>query len=312
MKTFLSVFERYGRVGCVLHLVFLWAFPLSADRYFADSLFQEGDYLNAAHEYKRLLFLHPDASQIDFIAFRVAASYQNAGKLGNAIRAYQVLIDTYPKSILVARAKNNIAQCQVLSGNSEQGLASLKRFIAEHKGSNLVPRAHFTIGMLHVDKGEWTQASDVWNDVFLAYPESPFAKVSDRLARKIKNADTLPRRSPTVAGVLSAVIPGSGQVYSGRAADGFYTFVGMVVLGGASLYYADQERFEVAVPVGVLGVFFYGNGIYQSVQAARIFNVQREAQFRNQIQQEIRDSELFGTISPPEDKVALVLWKSRF
>ncbi len=347
MKTFLSVLGRYSRVSCALHLIFLCAFPipaaiaignpqhypasphaagitvgqevlsadsrmLNADRYFADSLFQEGDYLNAAHEYKRLLFLQPQAPRSDFIAFRVAASYQNAGKLENAIRAYQVLIDTYPKSVLVERAKNNIAQGHILLGDSEQGLASLKRFIVAHKESDLAPRAHFTIGMLHVDKGEWTQASDVWNDVFLTYPESSFAKVSDSLSRRLKNADTLPHRSPTVAGVLSALIPGSGQVYSGRAADGLYTFVSVAVLGSTSFYYADQGRYEVAVPVGVLGVFLYGNSIYQSVQAARVFNIQHETQFRNQLQQEIRDSGLFGAISPLKDKVALVLWKSRF
>lgn len=341
MKTTLSVsmqYRQYRRVSCALPLIFFWVFSLptgmavgnrqqsavskeilfadsrvlNADRYFADSLFQEGDYLNAAHEYKRLLFSHPDAPQIDFIAFRVAASYQNAGKLENAIRAYQLLIDTYPKSILIARAKNNIAQCHVLLGDNEQGLASLTRFLSEHKESSLAPRAHFTIGMLHIDKGEWTQASRVWNEIFLTYPESPFAKVSDRLARTVKDVDTLPRRSPTVAGVLSALVPGSGQVYSGRTMNGLYAFVSVAVLGSASFYYADQERYEVAVPVGVLGLFLYGNSIYQSVETARAFNIQQERYFRNRLQQEIRDSGLFGTLSPPKDEIALVLWKSRF
>ena len=341
MKTTFSVstqYRQYRRVSCALPLIFFWVFSLStgtavgnrqqsavskkilfadsralnADRYFADSLFQEGDYLNAAHEYKRLLFSDPDAPQIDFIAFRVAASYQNAGKLENAIRAYQLLIDAYPKSILVARAKNNIAQCHVLLGDSPQGIASLTRFLSEHKESGLAPRARFTIGMLHIDKGEWTQASRVWNEVFLTYPESPFAKVSDRLARTVKEVDTLPRRSPTVAGVLSALIPGSGQVYSGRTMNGLYAFVSVAVLGSASFYYINEERYEVAIPVGVLGLFLYGNSIYQSVQTARAFNIQQEQYFRNQIQQEIRDSGLFGILSPPKNEIALVLWKSRF
>ena len=315
MKIFLSILERYGRVGCALSLIFLSAFPLPAaavESDFADSLFQEGDYLNAAHEYKRLLFLHPNAPQIDFIAFRVAASYQNAGKLQNAIRAYQLLIDTYPKSVLVERARNNIAQCHVLSGGSEQGLASLKRFLAEHKGSSLAPRVQFTIGMLLMDKGEWEQASRVWSDVYSTYPDTPFAEVSDRLARTLKNADSLPHRSPTVAGVLSALIPGSGQVYSGRMTDGLYNFVGMAVLGSASLYYVDQERYEVAIPVGMLSLFFYGNGIYQGIQSARVFNAQHTAQFRNRLQQEIRGSGLFGNLSPLKGKMEFVVWKHRF
>ncbi|MCG9134077.1 tetratricopeptide repeat protein [Candidatus Poribacteria bacterium] len=315
MKTHLSILTRYAFLSCPLYFIFFSTVsPSSAavESAFADALFREGDYLNAAHEYKRLLFLHPDAPQSDFIAFRIAASYQNAGQLKNAIHAYERLIDIYPKSTLAARAKNNIAQCHILSGDSKQGLTSLKRFLTEHKKSDLAPRVHFTIGMLHVDKGEWAEANTVWNDVSLTYSESPFAEVSDRLARLVKNAETLPRRSPTVAGALSVLVPGGGQVYTGRTVDGLYAFISVAVLGGASLYYADQERYEVAVPVGILGAFFYGNSIYQSIQTARAFNLQQERLFRNKLQQEIRDSGLFGTISPPTNEVKLVLWKSGF
>ena len=314
MKTLSPTLARYGLVSWTLYLLFITVSLSTAavESDFADALFQEGDYLNAAHEYKRLLFLHPDAPESDFIAFRVAASYQNAGKLKNAIRAYQLLIDTYPKSPLVARGKNNIAQCHILLGDSDQGLISLERFLKQHKQSDLAPRVHFTIGMLHIDKGEWTQAHRVWNDVFLTYPKSPFAEVSDRLAQKVKNIETLPRRSPTIAGVLSALVPGSGQVYTGRTVDGLYVFVSVAALGGASFYYADRGRYEVAVPIGILGTFFYGNNIYQGIQNARAFNGQQERLFRNRLQQEIRDSGLFGAIPPPIDEVKLVLWKSRF
>ena len=314
MKTLSPPSLRYVLVSCTLYFVLFSSVSASvaAESAFADSLFQEGDYLNAAHEYKRLLFLHPDTLQSDFIAFRIAASYQNAGKLKNAIRAYQLLIDTYPESSLVARCKNNIAQCHILLGDSKQGLSALKRFLEEHTESDLTPRAHFTIGILHIDKREWTHARQVWNDVSLTYPESPFAEVSNRLAEKVKDAQHLPRRSPTVAGVLSALVPGSGQVYSGRTMNGLYAFVSVAVLGSASFYYADQERYEVAVPVGVLGLFLYGNSIYQSVQTARTFNIQQEQYFRNRLQQEIRNSGLFGAIPPSTDEVKLVLWQSKF
>ena len=314
MKTFSPILVQYTLVSCTLYFLFFSTTPLAAaaESAFADSLFQESDYLNAAHEYKRLLFLHPDTPQSDFIAFRVAASYQNAGKLKNAIRAYQLLIDTYPESSLVARCKNNIAQCHILLGDSKQGLSSLKRFIEEYAESDLAPRAHFTLGILHIDKREWTQARQVWNDVSLAYPESPFAGVSNRLAQKVKDAENLPHRSPTIAGALSVFIPGSGQIYTGRTVDGLYAFVSVAVLGSASFYYADRGRYEVAVPIGILGAFFYGNSIYQGIQNARAFNGQHERLFRNRLQQEIRDSGLFGTIPPPTDEVKLVLWQSKF
>lgn len=305
MKTFFSISTLIFL--CVLSM------PSSAQvSDFADSLFQEGDYLNAAHEYKRILILHPDFPRIDFIAFRVAASYQNAGQLEKAIRAYQYLIDTYPNSSLVERGTNNIAQCHILLGDRERGISSLENFLTKYKRSDLAPLAHFTIGMLHIDKSEWGEAGRIWNDVSSTYPDSPFAKASVRLARIVKSGETLPRRSSTVAGVLSALVPGSGQVYSGKTVDGLYAFMSVAVLGSASVYYTSKERYEIAVPVAVLGVFFYGNSIYQSIQAAQAFNQQHEVRFRNHIQQEIRGSGLFGTAPSLKDNVKLVLWRSGF
>ncbi len=296
-------------------LIFLCALPIPASAQasdFADSLFQERDYLNAAHEYKRLLILYPDLSRNDFIAFRVAASYQNAGQLEKAIPAYQFLIDTYPNSSLVERSTNNIAQCHILLGDRERGITALENFLSKYQRSDLAPLAHFTIGMLQIDKHEWTEASRIWNDVSSTYPDSPFAEASARLARIVKSGDRLPRRSPTVAGVLSALVPGSGQVYSGKTVDGLYAFMSVAVLGGASVYYNRKERYEVAVPVAVLAVFFYGNSVYQSIQAAETFNLQHHGRFRTRIQQEIRDSGLFGTGPTLKDNVKLVLWQTKF
>ena len=316
MKNIISlILTRYEIVICIAYLVIFATLPsttAAVESAFADTLFREGDYLNAAHEYKRLLFLHPDVLQSDFIAFRIAASYQNAGKLEDATRAYQFLINTYPQSSLVARAKNNVAQCQILSGNSNQGLESLKRFLVEHKESTLAPRAHFTIGLLHIEQWEWTEATKAWDAIPLAYPESPFAEISNRLTKQVKNMEMLPRRSAAIAGTLSGLMPGIGQIYTGQTVDGIYAFISVVVLGSASFYYADQGRYEVAIPVGILGAFFYGNSIYQSIRNAQDFNRQQEQRFRNKVQQEIRDSGLFGTIPPPKNEVKLVLWKSRF
>lgn len=298
---------------CLLAFLILSGLPAGAGPSdFADSLFDEGDYLNAAHEYKRLLFLNRNAPGSDFIAFRVAAAYQNAGQWDAAIRAYRSVIDSYPQSVLVSRAENNIAQCYLLAGSREKGRAALETFLTAHEASDLAPRVHFTIGMLHADKGEWTAAHRRWNTLSLTYPDSPFAPLSDRLTQRIAQLDTLPRRSPSVAATLSALLPGSGQVYSGTPRDGFYTFLGTLALAGASVYYAEQDRFEVAVPVGTLGIFLYGNGIYQSIQTARQFNVQQAARFRTQLQQEIRESGVFVDTPPPASEARRNRYQHRF
>ena len=66
MKILSLILARYGTISCAVHLVFFSTVLPSAavESTFADSLFQAGDYLNAVHEYKRILFLHPDDPKV--------------------------------------------------------------------------------------------------------------------------------------------------------------------------------------------------------------------------------------------------------
>src|SRR5262249_27025859 len=52
----------------------------------------------------------------------------------------------------------------------------------------------------------------------------------------------LPRRSSTLAGTFSAVIPGSGQVYSGRVSDGLRHFLFNTVMILATISFARGEH----------------------------------------------------------------------
>ena len=77
---------------------------------------------------------------------------------------------------------------------------------------------------------------------------SPFNEKDSRLIDpvKIKNLP-LPNRSPLVAGILSAIIPGAGRAYSGRTMDGlmgFWTFY----LTGSSAYFSIKEKRTIAGP----------------------------------------------------------------
>jgi hypothetical protein len=75
-------------------------------------------------------------------------------------------------------------------------------------------------------------------------------------------ADTIrnyPKRSAVVAGVLSAIIPGAGKVYSGKLGQGLAAFLEIAALGGATAEYYFRSGPESAgfIIFGTLFSLFY-------------------------------------------------------
>lgn len=82
-------------------------------------------------------------------------------------------------------------------------------------------------------------------------------------------------RSPTVASLLSAILPGAGKIYAGRTADGL---VSTYLIGTHAAFAADDFHRERISSVrgwmnAVLAVGFYAGGIWGSADAARSVNL---------------------------------------
>ncbi len=304
---------------CCLCFFFCLSFSIHAQNFnadnllgFAQSLFREGDYLNAVHEYQRYLFLYPGTAQADFVQLHIAAAYQNMGRLDAAIEAYQSLIQNYPQSPFIERARSNIAQCQLLGGDQATSITSLRQFLSDYPESDLAPRAQFIIGTIYMDKKDWTDAAREWQQVRTKYSQTPFAEMSDQLIRMARHAESLPRRSPSTASLLSTFLPGLGQIYSGRYSSGVYSLLIVSATAAGATYYIDQERYEVAIPVGIIGLFFYISSIYDSWRYAKAFNHQHEDQLRARLRKRISESDLFSASDPPPIDRTLVFFATRF
>ena len=258
------------------------------------------------------LFLYPGTAQADFVQLHIAAAYQNMGRLGAAIEAYQLLIQNYPQSSFIERAQSNIAQCQLLGGDQATSITSLRQFLSDYPESELAPRAQFIIGTIYMDKRDWTAAAREWQQGRTKYSQTPFAEMSDQLIRITRQAESLPRRSPSMAGLFSTFLPGLGQIYSGHYSEGVSSLLVVGAAAAGTAYYINQERYEVAIPVGVIGLFFYISSIYDSFRYAKAFNHQHEDQLRDRLRKQIVESNLFSASDAPPTDMALVLLATRF
>lgn len=103
-----------------------------------------------------------------------------------------------------------------------------------------------------------------------AYPE--LAIEQKNLLKYDLELQKVKKRSPVVAGLLSAVVPGSGKLYAGRRAEGAMTFFQLALLGGMA-----YENYKVLGPkspqfiiFGGLFTVFYAGNIYGSAISVKI------------------------------------------
>ena len=85
-------------------------------------------------------------------------------------------------------------------------------------------------GLCGLARGEWGRAGD---DFRLAAERAPAPDVRERIGRLATFpplGESLPHRSSGLAGTMSAVVPGTGQMYAGRARDGVRTLLFNAVL----------------------------------------------------------------------------------
>ena len=79
------------------------------------------------------------------------------------------------------------------------------------------------------------------------------------------------RKSPLLAGLMSAILPGSGRIYAGRVLDGIMG-MWMMYLVGNSAYNALKNERPIAGPLfGIAAGFVYLGEVYGGWRAAKYY-----------------------------------------
>jgi hypothetical protein len=102
--------------------------------------------------------------------------------------------------------------------------------------------------------------------------------------------DALPRKSPLLAGALSAVVPGLGRVYIGRWQDGLVSFllVGLSAVLSAQGFYEEGSHSVRGWIVGSAGALLYVGNVYGSAVGAVVQRRDAEEALSQEVDREYR------------------------
>jgi len=245
---------------------------------FADFLFCEKDYLRAIEEYGKYL----EVIDNDTVKFKIALSYSLMNDQLNALQEFS--------------SANNSSTFYEQS--SIEILKSL--YLLKYDSTFYV----FGNDLINSKSQFSTNAQKLLNtSIFLTekgLPDKniffkPFESEEKLFLEKFYDQKlNPPYKSETAAGIFSAIIPGSGKIYTEDYGDGITAFI----LSGLLTYLA-YTNFEHNHPTRAwiftaLGAGFYAGNVYGSIASAQIFNAKVNFDFENGIRLFLEDKDYFS------------------
>ena len=202
---------------------------------FAVQLYRQKEYYRAIGELMRLTAYYPQSPLAEPVQFLTAESYFLAEKWDQAIEQYEKFLQLYPRSPLVEDAEYKIVLTYYSAGNFiplKNMSEPLQAKTVKHRWDDELTYLNY---LVLVEEKEWTQALDFINTQLKENNLSKYLARYRALSPEIVQYKNIPVRDPRLAGLFSAVIPGSGQLYTKRPGDGLIAFILTTVFVAAAV-----------------------------------------------------------------------------
>lgn len=116
------------------------------------------------------------------------------------------------------------------------------------------------------------------------YRDENQLRINKSLSEIVDKGLLIKKKSPLLAGIFSAIIPGTGKVYSGRWKDGVISFLMTTSAGLVAIRGIKKDKSNVYPwAMGTLSMVYYTGNIYGSAQTAKKINKTKEDELVNQV-----------------------------
>jgi tetratricopeptide (TPR) repeat protein len=248
-----------------------------------DSFMGEREYYRAITEYKKFLFLFPHSEQADSVLFKIGMAYYRGDEFETAAGVFASVGEKYRESRYAPTAGYYAGLCFWRLNRLDEAAAAFSAVATRYPASGDAPRALLEKSLVEFDLRDVPGSREELERFLAAYPKDDRAAGAREALVLLEQGQELPRKSPVVAGILSAAVPGAGHLYAGHFGDGITSFFlnGMFIAG--TVVAIQQENYAVAGVVGVIGLPFYIGNIYGAANAATKWNIRVRKELRGRI-----------------------------
>jgi hypothetical protein len=245
-------------------------FDYSNSLKYADYLFRTHQYGLSSMEFERVVFLEPNdtLSKLNLIK-----SYRY---LNDFEKARQRIMDFFPDGLNNIPLDFSKEYINILLNENRIGQAN--DFVIDNIKLNYGSKAEYQLGIL-IMQNNWIAAKSFVNE------HKDFLNKSERFTDLNNICDkglNTKYKSPFLASSFSAIIPGTGKLYTGRFKDAIFSF--LFISSASWLTYRSFENNRLGFNTlffGSVTFGFYAANVYGSMKSAKSFNNEINRTFRN-------------------------------
>jgi tetratricopeptide (TPR) repeat protein len=263
----------------LLALVFLASPARPGDLRFAEHLYGERDFYRAITEYKRHLFLHPNAPEAPWVLFRIGQSYLEGGRAEAALAVFGRLLEESHDPRLGDWTTLSTARAFYLDDRLEQARAVLDEWLPTVRSAELRGSGLYLAGCIRLKLGQLEQSREAFSAIWAGHP---LAERAGWLTARTAELPDLPSKSPVLAGVLS-IIPGLGHLYLEEYAVAITALVWNGLFGFATWDAFRRGEIGIGSLLASLSLLWYSGTIYGAVSGAHRYNRDARLNFLDEL-----------------------------
>ncbi len=228
---------------------------------YANYLFQNKQYQFSAIEYERVIFLAPN----DTLAkLRLVQSY----RLMQDFKGAKDKLNFFCHDDLIFYSENFAIENLNILFHTQQYSTAFS-FLQENKTINQLEGIEYKIGALLMQY-KWTEAKTLAEKHLHSIHKPP--KVNDLYNITLQGLD-IKYKNKNCAALFSAIIPGSGKIYTKHYKDALFSFLFVSAFSWLTYQSVSDNGLNFkSVAFGSIAVCFYSANIYGSYKSADKFN----------------------------------------
>ncbi|MGB9594888.1 MAG: DUF5683 domain-containing protein [Candidatus Poribacteria bacterium] len=253
---------------CVISFIFPFSIFASSDDILsiADNLANQGLCDSAITEYKRFIFFNPDNSQTAEAYYKMGLCYRLEGRMHDGIFALNKSVFLSDNSDLANKRRLTLATTLIASRNYNLAKLELAKIINSTNDELLLRKALYFYGIEAIYNRDWRSVQEYFSKFY--QKEENINKIDTIIKTTEKSY-----KFPTKARIFSAIIPGSGQIYSGNWKSGLNALILNGVIIGGITYNIYKKDYANALMIAYLFLPRYYNGnIYHAGKDAEKYN----------------------------------------
>ncbi len=266
----MNLLNKYLFIIVIIHS---WKISFSQDYLgdqfdFAKKLFNEENYFDAITEFKRLQFFDSSGAYQFLSSEMIGLCYKYGGKFNEAVQYLSFAELNSKEDEDIYRTKIEIIRVNILRRTTGNALKLLDEIEKDKKWLNKKDEINYWRGWAYIFADDWETASEMFSRIS-----------SDNELKLLCDSTSEKKYSVTFAKIVSIVLPGAGQFYTGNYSSGLLSF-GWCALWG---YIAVEAFIEERVFDGLAVANFLWFRFYRgNLENAEKFAIEKNIKIANE------------------------------